>query len=155
MGVFLRLGGLQKSQGFLRLLEQPEGLGDGLGRVALAHHLGHPLLHDHDVDVAQPHVADVAAYLARLVAVAHQRRLLDRLARLLDLEEVVEEVAHVDGRADRPALALEVQYQLVALPLGLLLGLRLDGMVGRHGFARRRVLVGENHLPFVGVPAPA
>lgn len=112
-----------------RLLEQPERLRVALGRVAGLGHVVHPAVDLQDREVAEPHVAQPAADLPRLGAVAAHGGGLDGAALLLVVQEHVHELAHRHAAAGRAALALEVQYQLVALPLRLLAGLRGNGVV--------------------------
>ena len=138
-----------------RLLEQPEGTLHALGRVPVCSHSGHEIVDVRYSQLAQLDVADVFANELRLVAVAPKRRRLDDGGALLVLEEIVQELPDRHVRARCRAFKLKLHYELVALPLGLPLRLRLDGVVARHAVAGQRVLVGEDHLPLVRSPAPS
>ena len=113
-----------------RLLEEAERLLHRLGCVAFGGHVRHPLAHVGAREVAKPYVAQVAAHLPRLRTVALYRAGLYGAALLLVVDERLEILAHGGGRPARAALDLKVDDQLVAGPLGLAPGLRLDRVVG-------------------------
>lgn len=121
--------------------------------VALVHHLRHPVADDRDCHVRETVPADVAADDTGLLPVVVDRRRLDCHAAFLVLDELFEELGEREPRRVGHSLALEVEYQLVALSDGLLLGPRLHRTVGGDQLSRQRLPVAQRNVPLVGVSA--
>ena len=143
----LRLGVLQ------RLLEQTERLRDGLGRVAVLGGIGHPFVDHGDLEVGEPHIADVLGNVLRVAAVALDSGGLHGAAVLLVEQESVHVLLDGHVRAHGAAPELQLHDELLACALCGALGLGGYGVVGGKALAGHGVLVGEDHLPFIGVPA--